>query len=64
MICFEKPSINPVPDPMRGVYGLAMGVGYIWEYQSNYYYSGRNPAENAYFCSFTLKPPNELFELD
>jgi len=33
MFCFEKPSINPVPDPWIGVYGLAMGVGYIWEYQ-------------------------------
>jgi hypothetical protein len=33
MICFEKPSFNPVYDPFGGVYGLVKGVGYIWEYQ-------------------------------
>jgi hypothetical protein len=33
MICFEKPTIDPVFDPIRGVYGLVIGVRYIWEYQ-------------------------------
>jgi len=32
MICFEKPTIDPVYDPIRGVYGLVIGVRYIWEY--------------------------------
>ena len=35
VICFEKPSFNPVYDPIRGVYGLVISLVYIWEYQSN-----------------------------
>jgi hypothetical protein len=35
MNCFEKPFNDPVYDPFGGVYGLVMGVGYIWEYQPN-----------------------------
>jgi hypothetical protein len=37
MICFEKPTIDPVYDPIRGVYGLVIGVRYIWKYQPNYH---------------------------
>jgi hypothetical protein len=37
MICFEKPSFNPVIDPFSGVYGLVISLVYIWEYQPNYY---------------------------
>jgi len=33
MICLEKLLNNPVSDPFIGVYGLVMGVGYIWEQQ-------------------------------
>jgi len=29
MICLEKPSINPISDPYKGVYGLVIYVGYI-----------------------------------
>ena len=37
MFCFEKPAIDPVSDPWIGVYGLVIGVMYIWKYQPNYY---------------------------
>ena len=30
MICFEKSSFKPVFDPFSGVYGLVIGVRYIW----------------------------------
>jgi len=33
MIYLKKSSNNPVSDPFTGVYGLIMGVGYIWEQQ-------------------------------
>ena len=32
---FKKPTIDSVYDPLNGVYGLVMSVGYIWEYQPN-----------------------------
>jgi hypothetical protein len=35
MICLEKPSNNFFSGPYKGVYGLVMGVGYIWEQQPN-----------------------------
>jgi hypothetical protein len=37
MICLENPSNNPVYDPNKGVYGLLMGVGYIWNQQPNFH---------------------------
>jgi len=37
MICFEKPSNNTGSDPFKGVYGLLMGVGYIWNQQPNFH---------------------------
>jgi len=35
MIYLKKSSNNLFSDPHKGVYGLVMGVGYIWEQQPN-----------------------------
>jgi len=35
MICLEKPSIILFSGPFTRVYGLVMGVGYIWKQQPN-----------------------------